>query len=120
MALRNHSIDRAELTRPDLDFTNVQGTLGKHTVFLVDFGAADSLPPACGQERAPRGRRPLLGDIEREERERVKEELRRLSAEIRSRREVHLSAVTADEQRRPGVASGNCDEPVPSAAVELA
>ena len=33
MALRNHSIDRAELTRPDLDFTNLRGTLGKYTVF---------------------------------------------------------------------------------------
>ena len=98
MALRNHSIDRAELTRPDLDFTNVQGTLGKHTVFLVDFGTADSLSPACGQARAPRGRRPLLGDVEREERERVKEELRRLSAEIRTCREVQPSAATADEQ----------------------
>ena len=85
-ALRNHSIDRAELTRPNLDFTNVQGTLGKHTVFLEDFGADDSLTPACGQSQAPRGRRPLLGDVEREERARVQEELRRLSAEIRSRR----------------------------------
>ena len=115
----NHSIDRAELTRLDLDFTNVQGTLGKHTVFLVDFGTADSLPPACGQERAPRGRRPLLGDIEREERERVKEELRRLSAEIRTRREVRPSATTADEQWRPSVASGDRDEPVRSTEVEL-
>ena len=119
MALRNHSIDRAELTRPDLDFTNVQGTLGKHTVFLVDFGTADSLSPACGQARAPRGRRPLLGNVEREERARVQEELRRLSAEIRSCREVQASAAAADEQRRPSVASGDRDEPVPGTEVEL-
>jgi hypothetical protein len=86
MALRNRSIDRAELTRPDLDFTNVQGTLGKHTVFLEDFGTDDSLTPACGQSQAPRGLRPLLGDVEREQRARVQEEPCRLSAEIRSRR----------------------------------
>ena len=95
MALRNHSIDRAELTRPDLDFTNVQAPLGSHTVFLVDFGRADTNSPPCGQERQHRGRRQQLGPVEQEERRRVTEELQRLAASVPRRPEV--------EQRSEGV-----------------
>ena len=95
MALRNHSIKRAELTLPDLDFTNVQAPLGSHTVFLVDFGRADTNSPPCGQERQHRGRRQQLGPVEQEERRRVTEELQRLAASVPRRPEV--------EQRSEGV-----------------
>ena len=94
MALRNHSTDQIELTQPNTDFANAQDPLGKHTVFLVDFGGSDTSSPPCGQEDQFRGRRPLLGGrVEQAERERVQTELRALA-----------TLATAENQRssRPG------------------
>jgi hypothetical protein len=90
MALRNHAIDQLELTQPNADFANAQAPLGKHTVFLVDFGGPDTTSPPCGQEDRVRGRRQLLEPIESEERARVREELLRLadSAIVASQSEV--------------------------------
>ena len=79
MALRNHSTDQIELTQPNTDFASAQVPLGKHTVFLVDFGGSDTSSPPCGQEDQFRGRRPLLGRVEQAERERVQAELRALA-----------------------------------------
>ncbi len=89
MALRNHAIDQLELTQPNADFANAQAPLGKHTVFLVDFGGPDATSPPCGQEHRVRGRRPLLEPIESEERARVREVLQRLvDSAITSQSEV--------------------------------
>ena len=87
MALRNHAVDRFDLTSPDSDFANAQAPLGKHTVFLVDFGGADTDSPPCGQEGERRGRRTLLSVIESEERSRVQAELLRLAEEARTQAE---------------------------------
>jgi hypothetical protein len=67
------------LTQPR--FANSQGTMGNHTVFLVDFGGADSsLTAGCGQERESRGRRPLarLTPLQLDERARARAEIDRL------------------------------------------
>jgi hypothetical protein len=49
--------------------------MGYHTVFLVDFGAADSPSPAtCGQDRLRRGRRHCLSAVELEELSRTRAE----------------------------------------------
>jgi len=80
--LRARSTARLELTSPRLEFHNPQGTMGNHTVFLVDFGDTDSrLAPCCrGQPEAAchRGRRQLLSQVELEERSRTKAEIARL------------------------------------------
>ena len=82
MALRNHSIDQIELTQPNADFANAQVPLGRHTVFLVDFGGSDTSLLPCGQEDLPRGRRPLLGRIEQEESSRVRAQLQALATSV--------------------------------------
>ncbi len=93
MALRNHAIDRFELTRPDSDFANAQAPLRKYTVtvFLVDFGGPDTNSPPCWQEVERRGRRPLLSVIEAEERSRVQAELLLLAEEALTQKETVLS-----------------------------
>ena len=95
MALRNHAIDSFELTKPDSDFANAQAPLGKHTVFLVDFGGPDANSPPCGQEAERRGRRPLLNVIEAEERLRVQAELQRLAEEAHPREKSVLREASA-------------------------
>jgi hypothetical protein len=95
MALRNHAIDSFELTKPDSDFANAQAPLGKHTVFLVDFGGPDANSPPCGQEAERRGRRPLLNVIEAEERLRVQAELQRLAEEAHPRGKSVLREASA-------------------------
>jgi len=73
--LRARSEAQLEMTSPRSEFHNPQGTMGNHTVFLVDFGAADSPSPAtCGQDRLRRGRRHRLGAVELEERSRTRAE----------------------------------------------
>jgi hypothetical protein len=94
-ALRNHAIDSFELTKPDSDFANAQAPLGKHTVFLVDFGGPDANSPPCGQEAERRGRRPLLNVIEAEERLRVQAELQRLAEEAHPREKSVLREASA-------------------------
>jgi hypothetical protein len=77
--LRARSTARLELTSPRLELHNPQGTMGNHTVFLVDFGDTDSrLAPCCGQAACHRGRRQRLSQVELEERSRTKAELARL------------------------------------------
>jgi hypothetical protein len=75
MALRNHSVAMAELNDKASNFVGVQAPLGRHTIFLVDFGGADTQSPPCGQETRHRGRRPLLSEVEAEERRRVRAEI---------------------------------------------
>ena len=75
MALRNHSIAIADLNDKASNFVGVQAPLGRHTVFMVDFGGPDTLSPPCGQETRHRGRRPLLSAVEAEERRRVQLEI---------------------------------------------
>ena len=75
MALRNHSVAMAELNDRASDFVGVQGPLGRHTIFLVDFGGPDTQSPPCGQETRHRGRRALLSAVEAEERRRVRSEI---------------------------------------------
>ncbi len=63
--LRARSTGQLEHTNPQIEFHNPQGTMGNHTVFLVDFPDADiRLPACCGQEGEPRGRRSRLGPEE--------------------------------------------------------
>ena len=82
MGLRARSTAQLELTSPEKEFYNPQGTMGNHTVFLVDFGDTDSLSAACcGQAHLHRGRRQRLSDVELEERRRTKAELARLDQE---------------------------------------
>jgi hypothetical protein len=65
--LRARSTARLELTSPRLEFHNPQGTMGNHTVFLVDFGDTDSrLAPCCEQAACHRGRRQRLSLVELE------------------------------------------------------
>ena len=75
MALRNHSVAMAELNDRASDFVGVQAPLGRHTIFLVDFGGPDTQSPPCGQETRHRGRRALLSAVEAEERRRVRSEI---------------------------------------------
>jgi hypothetical protein len=75
MALRNHSIAMAELNDKASNFVGVQAPLGRHTIFLVDFGGPDTQSPPCGQEATHRGRRTLLSAVEAEERRRVQSEI---------------------------------------------
>ena len=75
MALRNHSVAMAELNDRASDFVGVQGPLGRHTIFLVDFGGPGTQSPPCGQETRHRGRRALLSAVEAEERRRVRSEI---------------------------------------------
>ena len=75
MALRNHSIAMAELNDKASNFVGVQAPLGRHTIFLVDFGGPDTQSPPCGQEATHRGRRTLLSAVETEERRRVRSEI---------------------------------------------
>jgi hypothetical protein len=83
--LRARSTGQLELTYPQTEFHNPQGTLGNHTVFLVDFADADTrLPACCGQESEPRGRRTRLGQEEIEVRRRTKAELARLDQQASS------------------------------------
>ncbi len=65
-----------ELTSPKAEFYNPQGTMGNHTLFLVDFSEADSSSAAaCGQEHLRRGQRQRLSPVELEERSRTRAEL---------------------------------------------
>jgi hypothetical protein len=83
--LRARSTGQLELTNPQTEFHNPQGTMGNHTVFLVDFADADiRLPACCGQESEPRGRRTRLGPEELEVRRRTKAELARLDQQASS------------------------------------
>ena len=75
MALKNHSIARVDLKDSPTDFVGSQTPMRRHTVFLVDFGGPDTLSPPCGQEADRRDRRPLLNDVERDERLLVRKEL---------------------------------------------
>jgi hypothetical protein len=71
-----------ELTSPATEFHNPQGTMGRHTVFLVEFGGTDSPPSArCRQAIEPRGRRQQLSKVELEVRSKTKAEIARLSNE---------------------------------------
>ena len=71
--LRARAVAQLELTSPASDFSNPQGTMGNHTVFLVDFGGADSPPAAtCGQDHLRRGRVQRLSAVELEERSRTR------------------------------------------------
>jgi hypothetical protein len=79
MGLRARSTGLLALTQPQTEFANSQGTMENHTVFLVDFGGADSsLSAGCGQERELRGRRPRLTPLKLEERARARAEIDRL------------------------------------------
>ena len=72
--------------------------MGRHTVFLVEFGGADSLPAArCRQAIEPRGRRQRLSEVELEERSRIKAEIARLSREAEGSPQGAISR-TADVQ----------------------
>jgi hypothetical protein len=83
--LRARSTGQLELTNPQTEFHNPQGTMGNHTVFLVDFADADiRLPVCCGQESEPRGRRSRLSPGELEVRRRTQAELARLDLEASS------------------------------------
>ena len=74
--LRARSVAQLELTSPKAEFHNPQGTMGNHTLFLVDFGGADSSSAAsCGQDHLYRGRRQRLSPLELEERSRTRAEL---------------------------------------------
>ena len=79
--LRSRSVARMALNKPELAFESVQAPLSSHTVFLVDFGAADGTSPGCGQEFARRGRRPRWEPQEAAE----LEELRRVAAKFGDR-----------------------------------
>jgi hypothetical protein len=86
--LRARSTAQLELNSPATEFHNPQGTMGRHTVFLVEFGGGDSLPAArCRQAFEPRERRKRrskLSKVELEERScrsRTKAEIARLSRE---------------------------------------
>ncbi len=80
--LRARSTAQLELTAPVTEFHNPQGTTGRHTVFLVEFGGADPLSAAsCRQAIQPRERRQRLSKVELEERSRTKAEITRLSRE---------------------------------------
>ena len=71
--LRARAVAQLELTSPASEFSNPQGTMGNHTVFLVDFGGADSPPAAtCGQDHLRRGRVQRLSAVELEERSRTR------------------------------------------------
>ena len=74
--LRARSVAQLELTSPKAEFHNPQGTMGNHTLFLVDFGGADSSSAAsCGQDHLYRGRRQRLSPLELDERSRTRAEL---------------------------------------------
>ena len=73
--LRAHSVAQLQLTSPKAEFHNPQGTMGNHTLFLVDFSDADSTSAAsCGQDHLRRGRRQRLSPLELEERSRTRAE----------------------------------------------
>jgi hypothetical protein len=83
--LRARSTGQLELTNPQTEFHNSQGTMGNHTVFLVDFADADDrLAAGCGQESEPRGRRIRLNPEEIEVRRRTRAELARLDQQASS------------------------------------
>jgi hypothetical protein len=83
--LRARSTGQLELTNPQTEFHNPQGTMGNHTVFLVDFADAETrLPAGCGQESEPRGRRTRLSPEEIEVRRRTRAELARLDQQASS------------------------------------
>ena len=80
--LRARSMAQLELTSPATEFHNPQGTMGRHTVFLVEFGGTDSPPSArCRQAIEPRGRCQRLSKVELEVRSKTKAEIARLSNE---------------------------------------
>jgi hypothetical protein len=75
MALRNHSVAMTEWNDIASNFVGVQAPLGRHTIFLVDFGGPDTQSPPCGQESRHRGRRTLLSAVEEEQRRRIRSEI---------------------------------------------
>ena len=86
------------LTQPQTEFVNPQGTMGNHTVFLVDFGGADSgFSAGCGQECEPRGRRPRLTPLQLEERARTRAEIDRLdgTAQASAQQPTHSPSAEA-------------------------
>jgi hypothetical protein len=96
--LRARSTGMLALTQPQTEFVNPQGTMGNHTVFLVDFGGADSvLSAGCGQECEPRGRRPRLTPLQLEERARTRAEIDRLdgTAQASAQQPTHSPSAEA-------------------------
>ncbi len=95
--LRARSTGLLALTQPQTEFVNPQGTMGNHTVFLVDSGGADSgLTAGCGQEREHRGRRPRLTPLQLEERARARAEIDRLDEAAQASIQQLLPTLPAD------------------------
>jgi hypothetical protein len=84
--LRARSTAQLELTSPKTELLNPQGTMGNHTLFLVDFGGPDTPPAAaCGQDHRRRERRQRLSQVELEERSRTRAELAKFDRTITQR-----------------------------------